>query len=73
MGPYSKPWAVGTPQVGTYYLPIVMQAWTKSARDGGRPFMLGVTLKEQGIAANWSGVERRAPQGTSAGAQCSGA
>ena len=66
MGPYSKPWAVGTPQVGTYYLPIVMQAWSKSARDGGRPFMSRRTLKVRKpsprIGLVWSAGRHNAPQ-----------
>ena len=41
MGPQRQPWAEGIPHVGTYYLPIVMQAWTKSARDGGRSYLRG--------------------------------
>ena len=66
MGPYSKPWAVGTPQVGTYYLPIVMQAWSKSARDGGRPFMSRrnpkVSKASPRIGLVWSAGRHKAPQ-----------
>ncbi|MCB4406945.1 tetratricopeptide repeat-containing glycosyltransferase family protein [Synechococcus sp. MU1642] len=66
MGPQSKPWAMGIPQVGTYYLPIVMKAWTKSARDGGRPFMHRWTRKERKgaprIGLVWSAGRHKAPQ-----------
>ncbi len=66
MGPQRKPWAEGIPQVGTYYLPIVMQAWTESARDGGQPFMQGRTCRERKRSARiglvWSAGRHKAPQ-----------
>lgn len=66
MGPQLKPWAEGIPQVGTYYLPIVMQAWTTFARDGGRPFMQvhssEKTNKSPRIGLVWSAGRHKAPQ-----------
>ena len=66
MGPQLKPWAEGIPQVGTYYLPIVMQDWTKCARDGGRPFMQvrssQKSKKSPRIGLVWSAGRHKAPQ-----------
>ena len=64
MGPSSNP-GPRYSQVGTYYLPIVMQDWTKCARDGGRPLCRYVHLKEQEVSAVglvWSAGRHKAPQ-----------
>ena len=66
MGPQRQPWAEGIPQVGTYYLPIVMQAWTKSTRDGGRSYLRGRIRKQRQasprIGLVWSAGRHKAPQ-----------
>ena len=66
MGSQRQPWAEGIPHVGTYYLPIVMQAWTKSTRDGGRSYLRG-RIREQRQASPriglvWSAGRHKAPQ-----------
>ena len=65
MDSLSKPWAEGIPHVGTYYLPIVMQAWTNAARDGGRPFLQGrIRQRSESprIGLVWSAGHHQAPQ-----------
>ena len=66
MGPHHEPWAQGIPQVGTYYLPILMKAWTKSGRDGGRPYLRARIRKKRQesprIGLVWSAGRHKAPQ-----------
>ena len=66
MNPQREPWAQGIPQVGTYYLPIVMQAWNKSGRAGGRPYLRGRIRKQMQasprIGLVWSAGRHKAPQ-----------
>ena len=66
MSPHREPWAQGIPQVGTYYLPIVMRAWTESGRDGGRSYLRGRIRKLKQtpprIGLVWSAGHHKAPQ-----------
>ena len=66
MGPHHEPWAQGIPQVGTYYLPILMKAWTESGRDGGRPYLRARIRKKSQesprIGLVWSAGRHKAPQ-----------
>ena len=66
MDPEKEPWAEGISQVGTYYLPIVMQAWNKSDRDGGRSYLRGRIRKQKQtrprIGLVWSAGRHKAPQ-----------
>ena len=66
MGPHHEPWAQGIPQVGTYYLPIVMQAWNKAGRVGGRSYLRGHIRKQRQayprIGLVWSAGRHKAPQ-----------
>ena len=78
MNPQREPWAQGIPQVGTYYLPIVMQAWNKSTRDSGRSYLRG-RIRKQGRhrrVSAWSGAQgaTRPAAGTQRpGARCTSA
>ena len=66
MGSHKEPWAQGLPQVGTYYLPIVMQGWSRSGRDVGRPYLKGRIRKQKQspprIGLVWSAGHHKAPQ-----------
>ena len=66
MAPQRQPWAEGIPHVGTYYLPIVMQAWNKSTRDAGRSYLRGRISKQRQasprIGLVWSAGRHKAPQ-----------
>ncbi|TCD58131.1 tetratricopeptide repeat-containing glycosyltransferase family protein [Synechococcus sp. BS55D] len=66
MGSESEPWAQGVPQVGTYYLPIVMKAWSQQARDGGLAFLQRHQSLQHRAAPRiglvWSAGRHKAPQ-----------
>ena len=66
MAPQREPWAEGIPQVGTYYLPIVMRAWTRSGRDGGRSYLQRRTCHKRQpslrLGLVWSAGRHKAPQ-----------
>ena len=66
MGPQSEPWAQGLPQVGTYYLPIVMQAWSQQGREAGRAYLHRHTPSQPRsslrIGLVWSAGRHQAPQ-----------
>ena len=70
MAPQRQPWAEGIPHVGTYYLPIVMQAWNKSTRDAGRSYLRGRISKQRQasprIGLVWSAGRHKAPSRSAA-------
>lgn len=66
MGPNSEPWALGLPQVGTYYLPIVMQSWSHHGGQSRGPYFKSHRSPQHNssvrIGLVWSAGRHKAPQ-----------
>ena len=65
MGPNSEPWALGLPQVGTYYLPIVMQSWSHHGGQSRGPYFKSHGSPQHNssvrIGLVWSAGRHKAP------------
>ena len=66
MAPERSPWSQGMSQVGSYYLPIVMRAWTKRARANGKPYLCSYRSNHNRLSPRiglvWSAGRHKAPQ-----------